>query len=578
MSDDLSDIPERPWPNPYLQVAAIVGHTTASSTRIWVRTNKEGSFRLFVFCLSAPANAAFAQSLKARAVTSGVLPGEVAINQLASGGITAFDFAVTNATDTTHVVDIDGLQALTQYNYLLWDTSTDAPVLGHIRPHFFRTQPEIDTSGAVPPTSFGFFSCHMPYKKTLFGRTKAVNEEMWDYLNSMLNRHFKKELRFIIAGGDQVYSDGVETLDIWKLLNKRMKKKQGKLTPDVETMVSWYRDIYRGYWGLPALREVFSCFPTYMIWDDHEIGDGWGSYHFDADRPKKDELNELLPDLKDRGLSHQDGMELLQRMFTAASRVYREYQHSHNPDMSTASPAFPNGSLDYHFSFPKGAVYVQDGRGHRDFNRKKFRILGEEQFQRFAGWLDALDPATTPYVFVVSAVPMVHLSHLVVDQGESKAADLANLTDDLRDGWEHKAHKTENKAVLKALFKAAKKGHRVCILSGDVHVAAVFRLTDPDSGSQIYQLTSSAITYNLPLPMGWLLGKAVPDDGVTRDGYHFKRLARYTDSNFSLVRVDPDKDTIDFQLYGEQVTGHPDGGGDIPNSHSIAKIELSFPK
>jgi alkaline phosphatase D len=171
---------------------------------------------------------------------------------------------------------------------------------------------------------------------------------------------------------------------------------------------------------------------------------------------------------------------------------------------------------------------------------------------------------------------MVHLSHVLVDQGEGILADIANVTDDLRDGWEHKAHQVENRTLLKYLFKAAKKGHRVCILSGDVHVAAAFRLTDPDSGKVIYQLTSSAITYNQSRALGWALGKVVPDTGVTHDGYQFKRLARYTDSNFSLISVDPDKDMVDFQLYGEQVTHDPDNGDARQNSHSIAKIELRF--
>lgn len=135
----------------------------------------------------------------------------------------------------------------------------------------------------------------------------------------------------------------------------------------------------------------------------------------------------------------------------------------------------------------------------------------------------------------------------------------------------------ENRTLLKLLFKAARRGHRVCVLSGDVHVAAAFRLTDPGSGRVIYQLTSSAITYNLPRALGWALGRAVPDEGVTRDGYQFERLARYTDSNFSLIRIDPERDRVDFQLYGEQVTHNPESGEAQQNSHSIARIELHFP-
>lgn len=570
MKDSFINKPERPWPNPYLEIAAIVGHTTASTTRLWFRTHLPGAYRVAVFDLAEIDG----QDLEA------LLQGETTFAQLKGlharspdqYAVQVYDLNTGKESDTTGVVDVGNLKADSRYRYLLWSEAHNQVVLGHQRPLTFKTQ-----SAAVAPISFGLFSCHMPYKTTFFDRTKVVNDHMWDYLGQMLKRHNDKDLRFILAGGDQVYSDGVDTLSIWNFLKKVMRRDGDKLLPEVDEMVTWYRDIYRGYWGFPELREVYSSFPTYMIWDDHEIGDGWGSYKL---RPGKrgDEIDKILPNRSDSDLSAEERLELAQRMFQAATQVYREYQHSHNPDMSSVDARFPAEAFDYHFSFPSGAMYVLDGRGQRDFNRRSYKILGKEQFERFSDWLDELDPVETPFVFVASAVPMIHLSHLVVDSGEGVIADMLGVTDDLRDGWEHKAHRTENSRLLKALFKAARKGHRVCILSGDVHVAAVFRLTDTESDNVIYQLTSSAITYNQSRALGWGLGWAVPDDGETHDGYRFKRLARYTDSNFSLVRVDPAQDSVDFQLYGEQVNQSPDGGDVEPNSHSIAKIELRFNK
>jgi len=35
---------DRPWPNPRLKRAAIVGHTTADSTRLWFRTAAPGDY------------------------------------------------------------------------------------------------------------------------------------------------------------------------------------------------------------------------------------------------------------------------------------------------------------------------------------------------------------------------------------------------------------------------------------------------------------------------------------------------------------------------------------------------------
>ena len=174
-----------------------------------------------------------------------------------------------------------------------------------------------------------------------------------------------------------------------------MRREAGELLPDERSMRSWYRDIYRGYWGFEGVRRVLDSYPTYMIWDDHEIGDGWGS-HYLADDGPDDGLARILPDLEDKGLTRDDGRRLVRRMFRAACHVYREYQHSHNP--STDAHVW-----DYSFTRGGAAFYVLDGRGHRDIERDGFRILGEAQFRRFEAWAEALDPEETPFMFVVSA-------------------------------------------------------------------------------------------------------------------------------------------------------------------------------
>ena len=48
------------------------------------------------------------------------------------------------------------------------------------------------------------------------------------------------------------------------------------------------------------MQEVFESFPTYMIWDDHEIGDGWGSHDLGENG---DGVQRMLPALEERGLT-----------------------------------------------------------------------------------------------------------------------------------------------------------------------------------------------------------------------------------------------------------------------------------
>ncbi|MGR3309959.1 MAG: alkaline phosphatase D family protein, partial [Candidatus Brocadiales bacterium] len=372
---------KRPWPNKRLKRAAIVGHTDASSTRLWFRTASTGTFIALIYERPKRDDSIYG-NFNNVPYNLDLLPNEVRQEV----------FSINNwDTDSTHVLDIDNLKPGTEYGYALYSENDEKIILGHDKPHFFRTLPENDKA-----FSFAFYSCHMPYKKSFFGRTKLKNEEMWDFFLAALNRHYKHDLRFVIGGGDQVYCDGIETLSIWEFLNTRLRKdpQTGELLPAEEDMLSWYRDIYRGYWGFEAVREVFSTFPTYMMWDDHELCDGWGSYFTDTE----EDLYSILPKLKDRALTLDDGKEIMNRMERAAKQAYMEYQHSHNPKTDP-------GKWDYDFYHGDCAFYLLDGRGYRDVNRDSYRILGKEQFDRFKNWLESDETKNKQFLFVLAAVP-----------------------------------------------------------------------------------------------------------------------------------------------------------------------------
>jgi alkaline phosphatase D len=307
-----------------------------------------------------------------------------------------------------------------------------------------------------------------------------------------------------------------------------------------------------------------------MIWDDHELADGWGSFKLDPGG-KRDELDEIFPMRKKRKLRRSDCFELLERMRQAAVQVYTEYQHAHNPPTPAAE------QFDYAVNQGSIALYFLDTRGHRDINRGKNRILGKGQLTRFSQWLKELDPLQTRYLFLVSSVPLMHMRSVVVNADNTAVADWTNLQDDLRDAWEHELHDGERRLLVNALFEAALRGIKVSIISGDVHTSAVFRMVHKQSGAVIHQLTSSAITYNKPRLLGWILGETVPDKGSSKDGYEFERLALYTESNFAMLRIDPSADEIIFQLYGKQKVEHPDGTEeDRPVTHSLMKQKLLF--
>ncbi len=516
----------RPWLPKRLKQGAIVGHTTETTARIWVRAEKPGEYVLVV--AEKPFAAADPEPALRRRGDSWFL----GTHKLHSRHPLTLGFD----SDITAVAPVTRLRAGNRYYYGLLRPS-QAPSqgspgeaaaweLGVEQELSFRTL-ERDPR----EWSFGLYSCHMPF-----------TDEMGDSVDVSMWRVFDQELRFsdasfVIGGGDQVYSDGHPKLHIWNYLKKVLEQ-----DPDLDDMVSWYRDIYRGYWGFAPLLDVYSGYPNYMTWDDHEIKDGWGSYE------RKDLAAEL-----DRFWHRDDeakNLKLAYRMFEAAQRVYREYQDSHNPPAPRwRGESGPSGApvWDYHFA-PCGAdFFVLDMRGQRCFDRASNRILGAAQHKRLQSWAGALKPSRPGPIFVVAAVPVVHLREVARDFLDW--LPILGGQDDVRDHWDHTSNHKEVVRLLDTLFAAAQRTRRPLVfLSGDVHIGAVFKIWSPDFPEvRAFQVTSSGITYaKLGDRTRRLLAAAVKSRGRIGEQaghplrYEFEKHHVYSQKNCCLLHVRTD--------------------------------------
>lgn len=507
-----------------LKSASIIGHTDEQSARLWIRVYQPGTWTL---TWSVTPFRGDLKTLDQQPIREFLAAQDIPVNQQLS-----HDF--TYASNLTHTFDLASLQPDTVYFYALMSddqTLERRTELGYDKPQWFRTM-----AAAMPAFSFGFYSCHDPFHANgSFGA--------WPLFLERLER---SNARFVIGGGDQVYVDCQNKKwfpDIWEWLkdNKDELVKSNRNADDsineeaiFTYLLDVYRWYYRVYWQFPHLQEVYARFPQYMIWDDHEIMDGWGS------RTKKERLDHIARFFqKDDPV--MDSM-LVEQMWRAACQAYFEFAHSHNPQTPVNLKNSKNCQWDYSFSQGGIPFYVLDMRGHHDIERNSHRLLGKTQFKRFTKWLEVAAETTAKTLFVVLPVPIVHWKSVVVNAGTI----IGSAKDDCQDEWEHHTNRDERNALLDAVFAALEeRAQTLVFLSGDVHAAAVFRLSNKKfRRAKIFQVTSSAISR---MPAGKLaavgLAGSGPMDG--HENVHQEYLFGHTDDkNFALVHVRSDQTAI----------------------------------
>ncbi|MDQ3933821.1 MAG: alkaline phosphatase D family protein [Actinomycetota bacterium] len=229
------------------------------------------------------------------------------------------------AADHTAVVSLTGLQANTVYDYRLV-VGCDADRFSQAT---FRTLPARNTPGVI---------------RFAFGAdTKSPNDAGGEHFRAFdsiagLAPHL------MILGGDQVYGDSGRFF--------------ADSTPE-------YDRKYRENWAEPHFRAFTTRFPTFMVWDDHEIVNDWRS-------------GTAAP-------------------YPAARVAYQTYQNAHNPGPRVA------GELYYSFRAGGAAIYVLDTRTHRNLGAGT--MLGAQQKADLKAWLS--DPVTNQarFKFIVSSVP-----------------------------------------------------------------------------------------------------------------------------------------------------------------------------
>ncbi len=299
------------------------------------------------------------------------------------------------------------------------------------------------------PLRVGLVSCNDLTSKQYPPAKRAA---LWRALQQQVNA---RNVDLIIHAGDQIYGD----------------ERPHGLLPG-EDHLEAYRRHYVNTWTNADVAGVLGSCPSVMMWDDHEIYDGYGSND-----------NDSSPDAQFR--------------FGAATQAFEDFQVCVNP------PRFDTGSYAWSFDFNGIGILAVDGRRHRMYT--EHRVLGDEQFQALAHTLAALATKGLKHLFVVVGTPPVFVPILAALK--LSEAFGTGMTDDLRDGWVSPNNQGECRRFLLMLLNfAASSGTQVSVVAGDIHLGSLgqidtsLKLGPSATSPRLFQITSSGVAR--PPPSG----------------------------------------------------------------------------
>ncbi|WLB86875.1 alkaline phosphatase D family protein [Bradyrhizobium japonicum] len=432
----------------------------------------------------------------------------------------------------------------------------------------FRTMPD---PGSLAHLTFCAISCNI-----------AEEDGQWAALGKYIA---DARPQFLLMMGDQVYLDegAVNLFDKERRRQPREKRRAA------------IAEKYRENWSRPVVRDVLANIPVYMVWDDHDTRDGWGSSPADS------------PTMVTQHPRGQPIFELCRRYYEDCRDAYWHFQGCRNPRPSNVSldPALPNyvdappapgarRAMPYAFRCGRLVVIVLDSGGERDVFRASLPILGADQWQfidrvfaNLAPDVEALAVMTaTPLASIDPDGPTMKLMGNRTDDieafrrgSEAGTLDLSSNTDpdqlalaivnahvsptvsaftgselnlgnfklsgidEARDQWSHKFSRPEQAALLRAAGRArlanrapdAPRG--LIFLAGDIHVGARFTIRCEEPAYEALSLVASGINtvFNKPPTIDVLLSR----DFDVAPGIRSTLKEVVVEPNFGVIEVVP---------------------------------------
>lgn len=299
----------------------------------------------------------------------------------------------------------------------------------------------------------------------------------------------KSPFSLLIMGGDQLYADEIWSkvgkLSEWRELNKEVRIDRSATKTMRGQIDRFYSNLYCERWSDPHMSLMLSSVPSVMMWDDHDIFDGWGSY--------PDEIQEC---------------EVYQGIFQSARRYFELFQIRSKRNASLLDP--DAGHYAFSVRFRKYRILALDNRAERT----RSRVMSDGQWSKLTEHLTSIENEQSD-LLVLSAVPVIYRDFSLTETVFDTTPWEEELTDDLKDHWRAKDHQGERTRLIMNLLKNTReRARRTVILSGDVHIGTLGVVNDMTRSEtvKIHQVVSSGIVHPSPSRIQWLGIMAITND------------------------------------------------------------------
>jgi PhoD related phosphatase len=313
-------------------------------------------------------------------------------------------------------------------------------------------------------------------------------EEPYRLWSELQKQHQDRPFSLFILGGDQVYADSiwtsVPTLKAWNELGLKEKLKRNATKQMLSQIDSFYSKLYCERWARAELAEPLATIPHIMMWDDHDIFDGWGSYPTDL-----------------------QGCAVYQAIYQSALKYFKLFQLRSMNNTSLLNPKANPEHYSLGLTFRGYQILGMDNRSQRTIPQ----IMGTAQWADINAYLDKCQQGD---LLVMSGVPVVYRDFSFTEAALDATPWQEELTDDLKDHWRAKEHQGERARLIMRLLDNAKcrqkssenNKARTVILSGDVHVGCLGVIKDTRNNElvNVHQVVSSGIVHPAPSQLQWM--------------------------------------------------------------------------